>query len=76
MIPFLLTPIGRYAAIIFCIVVVSLGIYYKIRADAVADMEAAAQADILRRTQNAIRAGDSVDNSDNGLLKPDRNRRD
>ena len=76
MITFLLTPIGRYIAMAIAVIVILLGIYYKIRADAVSDMESAAQADILRRTQNAIRAGDSVDNSDSGLRKPDRNRRD
>jgi len=76
MIAFLLTPIGRHIAIATLTIALLLGIYYKIRSDAVADMEAAAKADILRRTQNAIRAGDSVDNSDGGLLKPDRNRRD
>lgn len=76
MIAFLLTPIGRYIAIAVISFAILLGIYYKIRSDAVSEMEAAAKADILRRTQNAIRAGDNVDNSDSGLLKPDRNRRD
>ena len=76
MIAFLLTPIGRYIATAVVIGSILFGLYLKIRADAVAEIEAAAQADALRRTQNAIRAGDSVDNSDNGLRKPDRNRRD
>ena len=76
MIAFLLTPIGRYIAAGAVIIAVLFGVYLKIKSDAVAEMEAAAKADILRRTQNAVRAGDSVDNSDSGLLKPDRNRRD
>ena len=76
MIAFLLTPIGRYIAAGVVIIAVLFGVYLKIKSDAVAEMEAAAKADILRRTQNAVRAGDSVDNSDSGLLKPDRNRRD
>ena len=76
MIAFLLTPIGRYIAASVVIIAVLFGVYLKIKSDAVAEVEAAAKADILRRTQNAVRAGDSVDNSDSGLLKPDRNRRD
>lgn len=76
MIPFLFTPLGRYIAIAACVVILGLGIYYKIRADAVAEIEAAAQADILRRTQNAVNASDKLDNSDSGLLKPDKYRRD
>ena len=76
MIAFLLTPIGRYIAAGVVIIAVLFGVYLKIKSDAVAEIEAAAKADILRRTQNAVRAGDSVDNSDSGLLKPDRNRRD
>ena len=76
MIAVLLTPIGRYVAIAVLAVIVVSGVYYKIRADAVADMEAAAQTDILRRTQNAVNAGDRVDNSDGGLLKSDKYRRD
>lgn len=76
MIAFLLTPIGRYIAAGVVIIAVLFGVYLKIKSDAVAEVEAAAKADILRRTQNAVRAGDSVDNSDSGLLKPDRNRRD
>lgn len=76
MIAFLLTPIGRYIAIAVLSVAILLGIYLKIRSDAVADVEAAAQADALRRTQNAVRAGDSIDNTDGGLRKPDKYRRD
>jgi hypothetical protein len=51
-------------------------VIYKIRADAVADIEAAAVSDALRRTQNAIRAGDAVDVSPDRVRDPDRNKRD
>lgn len=76
MIPFLLTPIGRYVAIAAIIVVVLGGIYYKIRADAVAEIQAAAQADVLRRTQNAIHAGDSVADDPAKLRERDKHQRD
>ena len=76
MIPFLLTPIGRYVAIAAIIVVVLGGIYYKIRADAVAEIQAAAQADVLRRTQNAIHAGDSVADDPTKLRERDKHQRD
>ena len=72
----LFTPLGRYIAIGGIIVMVMLGAYWKIRADAVAEVEAAATADVLRRTQNAIRAGDAVDTSPDSLLKSDGHRRD
>jgi len=52
------------------------GVYFKIRSDAMAEVEAAAVSDALRRTQNAIRAGDSVDTSPDGLLKSDGFKRD
>lgn len=76
MIPFLLTPIGRYIAIIAIIVMVLGGIYYKIRADAVAEIQAEAQADVLRRTQNAIHAGDSVADDPAKLRERDKHQRD
>lgn len=72
----LFTPLGRYLAIGATIVMVLGGVYFKIRADAIAEVEAKATADALRRTQNAIRAGDAVDTSSDGLLKTDGFRRD
>ena len=72
----LFTPLGRYLVLGAAIVVVALGIYGKIRADAVAEIEAAAVSDALRRTQNAVRAGDAVDVTPDGLLKSDGHRRD
>lgn len=72
----LFTPIGRYLAAAVLIVVTLGGVYFKIRADAIAEVEAAATADVLRRTQNAVRAGDAIDTSPDGLLKSDGHRRD
>jgi hypothetical protein len=72
----LLSPIGRYLAILVAAVVVLSGIYMRIRADAIAEVEAAATSDVLRRTENAIHASDALDTSDAGVRKPDSNRRD
>jgi len=72
----LFTPVGRYLAMAFAAIVILSGVYFKIRSDAIAEVEAAATADALRRTQDAIRAGDSVDTSPDGLLKSDGHRRD
>ena len=71
----LFTPIGRYLAAAVAIVVVLGGVYFKIRADAIAEVEAAAVADVLRRTENAVKAGDAVDVSADGVRRPDANRR-
>ena len=76
MIAFLLTPIGRYVAIAVIVVLALTGVYYKIRADAIAEIEAAAQADVLRRTQNAIHAGDSVADDPAKLRERDKHQRD
>lgn len=72
----LFTPIGRYAAISVAVLIILGGIYFKIRADAVAEIEAAATADVLRRTENAVRASDSLKLSPDRLRDPDRNERD
>jgi high-affinity K+ transport system ATPase subunit B len=60
----------------FLVIMILSGVYFKIRADAVAEIEAAAMADALRRTQNAIRAGDTVDTSPERVRDADRNKRD
>ena len=75
MIAFLFTPIGRYVAIGIIVFMAASGAYWKIRADAVAEIEAAAQADVLRRTQNALTAGDAVNTSIDKLREPDGNLR-
>ena len=72
----LFTPIGRYAIIAAIVVLTLSGVYFKIRSDAIAEVEAKAVADVLRRTQDAVRAGDSVDVTPDGLLKSDGFRRD
>lgn len=72
----LFTPLGRYAIIGGLVIMTVLGVYMKIRSDAVAEIEAQATSDALRRTQDAIRAGDAVDTSPGGLLKSDGHRRD
>jgi hypothetical protein len=72
----LFTPLGRYLAIAALVVAILGGAYLKIRADAVAEIEAAATADALRRTSDAIRAGDLVPVSPDRLREHDRNQRD
>jgi high-affinity K+ transport system ATPase subunit B len=72
----LFTPIGRYAFIAALILVILGSVYFKIRADAVAEIEATATADVLRRTQDALRAGDSIKLTPDRLREPDRNERD
>lgn len=72
----LFTPLGRYLALSVLAVVLTSCVYFKIRADAIAEIKAAATADALRRTQNAINAGDAVDISPYGLLKSDGHKRD
>jgi len=72
----LFTPVGRYLAMAFAAIVILSGVYFKIRSDAIAEVEAAATADALRRTQDAIRAGDSVDTSPDSLLKSDGHKRE
>jgi hypothetical protein len=72
----LFTPLGRYAIIGVIILMTLTGVYYKIRGDAVAEIEAAATADVLRRTGNAIRSGDAVNTSPDRVRDPDQHRRD
>jgi high-affinity K+ transport system ATPase subunit B len=72
----LFTPLGRYAAIGVIILMTLTGVYYKIRRDAVAEVEAAATADVLRRTRNAVGASDAVNTSPDRVRDPDQHRRD
>ena len=76
MIAFLFTPLGRYIMIGGLIIVALGGVYVKIRADAVAEIEAAATADALKRVQNAITSGDNAAVSPDRLLESDGHRRD
>jgi len=58
------------------VVVILGGVYFKIRSDAIAEIEAAATKDALRRVENAVRAGDAVDVTPDGLFKSDGHKRD
>lgn len=71
----LFTPLGRYAVLaVLGIALIGLGIH-KIKQDAVAELEAAAFADALRRTQNAVNAGSAVDVRPERLRDDDPNER-
>lgn len=72
----LLTPVGKYLAATFVVVMLWGAVYVKIRSDAVREVAAQSTADSLERTQDAIAAGDSVDVSPERLLENDGNRRD
>jgi hypothetical protein len=59
------------------LVAMALGaVYVKIRADAVAELQAVATSDALRRTGDAVRAGDAVDVSPDRLRDADKHARD
>lgn len=76
MISLFFTPLGRYITIGGGILFILFGVYLKIRVDAVADMKARAQADILERTQNALDAANAVDLNLERLRDTDGHRRD
>ena len=72
----LFTPFGRYAALaVVALMLIVYGIH-SIKEGAVAEIRAEATADALRRTQDAVRAGDAVDVTPDGLLKSDGHKRD
>jgi hypothetical protein len=73
---FFFTPLGRYVALaMLAIALTSYGIHL-IREQAVAEIEAKAQEDALKRIGNAVTAGDAVDVTPDGLLKSDGHKRD
>lgn len=74
--PFLFTPIGKYLAIAIAVIVLGGGMYWKIRSSGASDVIVSGTVDVLKRTQDAIRAGNSVDTTDGGLRKPDGYNRD
>ena len=76
MIAFLLTPVAKYVAATFVVVMLFGAVYVKISSDAVRKAAAQSTIDALKRTQDAIAAGDSVDVSPERLLENDGNRRD
>lgn len=72
----LFTPFGRYFAIASTVILLLFSAYVKIRSDAVAEVEAAATADALRRTRDAVRAGDALNVSPDRLRDADKYARD
>jgi hypothetical protein len=76
MIGLLFSPLGRYITIGGLVLVALFGVYLKIRADAVEDMKAKAQADIIERTKDALDAANSVNLSPDRLRDTDGHRRD
>jgi hypothetical protein len=76
MITLLFSPLGRYIAIGGVLLVVLGGIYVKIKSDAVSEFQAKATFEALKRTQDAIAAGDAAAISPERLLESDGHRRD
>jgi hypothetical protein len=76
MIALLFSPLGRYIVIGGILFVALAGVYFKIRADAIEDMKAKAQADIIERTKDALDAASSVDLNPERLRESDGHRRD
>jgi hypothetical protein len=76
MIALLFSPLGRYIAIGGIILVALFSVYLKIRADAIEDMKARAQADIIERTKDALDAASSVNLNPERLRESDGHRRD
>lgn len=75
MIAFILSPIGRWVAGAIGILLILGSIYAKIRLDAERRVEAQGTKESLTRTQDAVKAGDSVDVSPDGLRSDDGYRR-
>jgi hypothetical protein len=76
MIALLFSPLGRYLIIGGIVLAVIAGGYFKIRFDAQAEIKAEAQSDALRRMQDAILAGDTINISPDRLREHDSNSRD
>lgn len=76
MIGFLFSPIGRFISAVGGVLLAIATIYGKGRRDAQQKMESEANADVLKRTQSAIRAGDGVSTDPNKLRESDGHRRD
>jgi hypothetical protein len=76
MISLLISPLGRYIAIAGVLLVVLGGIYVKIKSDAVSEFQAKSTSEALKRTQDAIAAGDAAAVSPERLLESDGHRRD
>lgn len=76
MFSFLFTPIGRYAALaVLAIALTTYGIH-SIKKQAVAEIEAKANKDELKRIGNAVTAGDAVDINPDRVRDTDGHKRD
>lgn len=73
---FIFSPIGRWIAGIGVALLILGGIYAKITIDAKKRIEAQGTKESLTRTQDAVRAGDSIDVTPDGLRSDDSYRRD
>ena len=73
---FLFSPIGRWMAGVGAILLILGGFYVKVRLDAENRVEAKGNKESLTRTQDAVRAGDSVNVTTDGLRADDKYRRD
>ncbi len=76
MISLFFSPLGRYVTMGGGILVILVGIYLKIRADAVEGMKARAQSDIIERTKDALDAANTVNLDPERLRDTDGHRRD
>jgi len=75
-ISFLFSPIGRAISAVGGILLAIATIYGKGRRDARQNLESEANADVLKRTQSAIRAGGRVSTDPDRLRESDGHRRD
>ena len=76
MFSFFLTPLGRYVALaMLAIALTSYGIHL-IREQAVAEIEAKAHEDALKRIGNAVTAGDAVNINPDRVRDTDGHKRD
>jgi hypothetical protein len=73
---FLFSPIGRFISAVGGVLLAIATIYGKGRRDARQNLESEANADVLKRTQSAIRAGDRVSTDPDKLRESDGHRRD
>lgn len=72
----LFSPVGRVVVLLTLAVGLTTYGIHRIRLSAIQEIERKATEDALRRVENAVRAGDAVDVSPDGLLKNDGHRRD
>ena len=76
MIGLLISPFARYIAVGVLLVAMVGVVYVKIRSDAVEADRARLTSDALKRTQDAIAAGDNAVVNPDRLLEDDGHRRD